>query len=197
MGNLATVYRRRGWYSQCDAVLPLYKEMLDRHKEIIRLRTKARVADDDEVFNQRDMEQKYYRIALNLAMNLKRPAGVEHHLRYLMQFEIDTNLTRDDKDEFVWMINSFCNKPLTSVGLRATTDAELVMCFHMVLKNAPPDTPENYLSKAEHLQLFPGELWGGSVQRAVCAGYQATEPCLNMYKKCSRCNSVKYCSKVS
>lgn len=201
-GNLATIYRQRGWYAACDEVMVYYTYVIQNFEAMIRMRLIARKSDNDELVHCRQLVMKYHRVAANLGANLKRTANMPVSYRFLIGYEIDMGIANTEADEYAWMMEGFLKRPCTKANLAKTTDAELVFMAQMMYKHMPYTNEELQLQeqatrKAEFERDHPGERFGGSVVLSKCAGCSSTEPFLGTYKQCARCRTVKYCGRVS
>jgi len=193
LGTLATIYRQRGLYAECDTVMKPYKQVLDLYNAMVQARKALKLSDNNELVCARNLTFKYHKIAAYLAPSLGRVTGMIESYRCLIQYEIDTGVSPDD-NEYAWLLTDLLMKPATSKALAATTDAEILRLVQFIhAKNPPSNVPQPPVLKTD---IPKGEVWGGSAQLASCAGCKSTEPFLNTYKLCSRCKSVKYCCRV-
>ena len=193
LGTLATIYRQRGLYAECDSVMKPYKQILDLYNAMVQARKALKLSDNNELVCARNLTFKYHKIAAYLAPSLSRVTGMIESYRCLIQYEIDTGVSADD-NEYAWMLTDILKKPATSKALATTTDAEIMRLVQYIhAKNPPSSVPQPPVLKSD---IPNGEVWGGSAHLARCAGCQSTEPFLNTYKLCSRCKSVKYCCRV-
>ena len=187
LGNLSAIYRQRRRFADCEKVMSVYKEILDRFEEMIARRHAARLSDDNELVNCRGLIYKYHRVAVNLGADLLRPDNLVPSYRILFQYEIDTKIVNTEEEEFFWIFSMCLGKPKTAAALAATTDAEMEM---MVKKLFVQFRQLHGTPEYQRENTYP------AVQLAQCAGCGAKEPFLNTFKVCARCRGVKYCAKV-
>eukprot|EP01032_Pedospumella_encystans_P020169 gene20169-22920_t len=187
LGNLSAIYRQRRRFADCEKVMSVYKEILDRFEEMIARRRAARLSDDNELVNCRGLIYKYHRVAVNLGADLLRPDNLVPSYRILFQYEIDTKIVNTEEEEFFWIFSMCLGKPKTAAALAATTDAEMELMVKRLFVHFRQlhGTPEY-----QRENTYP------AVQLAQCAGCGAKEPFLNTFKVCARCRGVKYCGKV-
>lgn len=193
LGNLATIYRQRGQYAQCEAVMSPYKYVITQYNAMVLARKLSGAAENDELVCCHQMTYKYHRVYFNLANCLNRPAGTAKSYRFLFQHEIDYGLADTPQGEYAWMMH-ILGRPCTTEALASITDDELEELAVMTHKFKPENS---YKSQEEYRRMNPGSsTWGGSAQLAVCAGCNSTEPFISTYKLCARCKQVKYCCRV-
>jgi hypothetical protein len=104
LGNFAAIHRQRASYAMCEEIMELYRFVIDRYVEHINSRKAQGLSDVDEVVCCRELVYKYHRVAVNLAVGLKRCEGMDETYRCLIQYEIDTGLSGTEGEEFSWML---------------------------------------------------------------------------------------------
>ena len=76
LGTLATIYRQRGLYAECDMVMKPYKQILDLYNAMVQARKALKLSDNDELVCARNLTFKYHKIAAYLAPSLSRVTGM-------------------------------------------------------------------------------------------------------------------------
>lgn len=206
LGNLAAIYRQRGCLQDSIDVMFYYKKRILEYNKLTMKRRQQGINTVDELVCCRELTYKYHRVAINLAADCDvhdvsyDTSDIHKSYRHLMAYEIEKGLIdNDDTNEFTWMLESMLNRPMTMQTLNTTTNEELIFLHYTTVtfnkQRLPPKG--NEIDPDEYKKQFPGKSIGGPVKLHNCAQCNSTEPFIAAFKKCGKCHTTRYCSKVS
>jgi hypothetical protein len=177
LGTLATIYRQRGALKECEEVLDMEVEVMERYQRS----SQAQGAPRARIICCDNLEHKMILIRYNLCFQLERFDACLPLYRSLLNYELKYNLTYEEQN-FLFMTVAILGKAPTPTTLRSLSDDEVM---RMVL------APLRHEGSVEG--VLEVEKTKQRVALQNCSGCGRSESAMGEFKTCTRCESVFYC----
>jgi hypothetical protein len=165
LGTLATIYRQRGDYADCERVLNMEQEVLARYQR------SSVGACSAQIECYEGLHYKYQHIRYNLAFNTERYDLCADLFRQLAADELRMNFNFEESN-YLFMVSAVLNKTPTAKTLKALTDADMMRMVEAPLKAFG----KSYEKEKEEAKQ--------RVALRSCACCGKTEPSLRTFGKC-------------